>query len=247
MVSGHNKLDTLIGGGFERKQLIALTGITKNGKTAMSIDLTYRLEKYAPLWIAFEETIEEIVRKQIKYGRKMPIAFAPLTTNSDDLKWIEGRIIEAVIKHDSRIVFIDHLHFIGMNDIKQDRHDLKLTEIIKGLKVMAKKLDVCIFLVAHLRKVDITEQPTIMDIKETSSLAQWSDKVLIVWREAEREGHKIRYTDITYLNLAADRQTGNQDNVAMKFDKGVFIEMTEGEENIATIGVRDAKKKKHDF
>lgn len=227
MSTGYQRLDFITKGGLGRKQLIALTGITKNGKTAFAMQLTRNMAAYSPLWFPFEETAEELIRKQKEYGATVPRAFSPMSFPTEDLKWVEERIIESIIKNGTRVVLIDHLHFLVKSFGEKERLDLKLTEIVANLKRMAKRLDVCIILVVHLRKVAISEQPTINDIKETSSIAQWADKTLIVWREATKNASGVlTYTGVTNVTLAADRQSGMMESVPFTFDKGVY---TEGE------------------
>jgi replicative DNA helicase len=227
MSTGYQRLDYITKGGFGRKQLIALTGITKNGKTAFAMQLTKNMEQYAPLWFPFEETAEELIKKQLDYGAKIPLAYSPMSFPTEDLNWVEERIVEAIIKFGTKIVLIDHLHFLVKSFGEKERLDLKMTEIVSQLKRIAKRLDVCIVLVVHLRKVAIHEQPTINDIKETSSIAQWADKTLIVWREAVKSPSGIlEYSNTTYVTLAADRQSGNMESIPFTFHKGVY---TEGE------------------
>lgn len=227
MSTGYQRLDHITKGGFGRKQLIALTGITKNGKTAFAMQLTRNMAKYSPLWFPFEETAQELIQKQKDYGNEIPHAFSPMSFPTEDLKWVEERIVESIIKNGTRVVLIDHLHFLVKSFSEKERLDLKMTEIVSQLKRMAKRLDVCIVLVVHLRKVAIHEQPTINDIKETSSIAQWADKTMIVWREATKNASGIlEYSGTTYVTLAADRQSGMMESVPYTFHKGQY---TEGE------------------
>lgn len=227
MSTGYQRLDYITKGGFGRKQLIALTGITKNGKTAFAMQITRNMAKYAPLWFPFEETAEELIKKQLEYGADVPTAFSPMSFPTEDLNWVEERIVESIIKNGTRIVLIDHLHFLVKSFGEKERLDLKMTEIVSQLKRMAKRLDICIVLVVHLRKVAIHEQPTINDIKETSSIAQWADKTLIVWREAQKSPSGVlTYSGVTNVTLAADRQSGMMESIPFTFNKGVY---TEGE------------------
>src|SRR3990172_4134618 len=51
--SGFGKLDEILRGFFP-KQLITVSGPTKNGKTQFCIELTSRMKEYHPLWLPFE-------------------------------------------------------------------------------------------------------------------------------------------------------------------------------------------------
>lgn len=220
------QLDMYMGGGISKGQLIALTGITKSGKTSWAIDMTHRMQEHNPLWFPFEETAEELVSKHIKYNRVLPKAYSPKNLTNYDIKWIEEKIIESVIKYNTKVVFVDHLHFLANFGETKERFDLQLTKLVSDLKKLAKKTDTAVILIVHLRKVMLDKAPDINDIKETSSVAQWADKVLIVWREAEKDkktGH-LTYSGMTYVQLGADRQTGNVETMGYRFDKGTYHE-----------------------
>ena len=226
MKTGWTNLDHEIGGGFETSQLISISASTKSGKTSLCVDLTRRLKDYKPLWFALEESAEELIQKQINFNQPIPESYSPAILDNVSLEWIEDRILEGYIKYGTRVVIIDHLHFLANFVDSRERFDLQLTRIVSELKKMAKKLDVCIILVAHLKKVDLEKPPTVNDIKETSAVAQWSDKVLLIWREVERIAGKLTFTGLVNIQIGADRQTGSGANIPFLFEKGQFIEAT---------------------
>lgn len=74
---------------------------------------------------------------------------------------------------------------------------------------MAVELDIVIFLVHHIRKIESGFIPSFEDLKESSAIAQDSDKVLMIWREfnARRRGI-IDFTGYTILSIELDRRNG---------------------------------------
>jgi len=49
--------------GFRKNQLIVLAAPTKSGKTQFCVELTIRMVDTNPVWIPFEESAEELIRK----------------------------------------------------------------------------------------------------------------------------------------------------------------------------------------
>jgi replicative DNA helicase len=67
IMSGWQGLDDILKG-FRYQQLIVVSALTKSGKTSFLMDLTTRIQEYHPLWFAFEESAEELIRKYVDQG-----------------------------------------------------------------------------------------------------------------------------------------------------------------------------------
>ena len=175
MLSGFNSLDEKVQG-FVTGESIFLTGITKHGKTSMCMELSVRFEKYNPLWLSFEEKTIDLLRKFHQRTDHIPKLFTPRQNESPNLEWIENKIVEAKAKYDSKIVFIDHLEFISDAERgKDDREDSRLARISREIHSMAVKWDVLIFLMGHLTKVRIDQNPDIENIRGSAAMSQDRD------------------------------------------------------------------------
>jgi len=226
--SGFKRLDHVTEG-FGEEQLVVITGVTKSGKTSLSMDLMKNMSKQKPLLFALEQSADELLRKEMKFGREAFDAYIPqvIGSNKVNIDWIEERILESVLKFGTKVVLIDHLHFVI--DISQEdrRFDLTITNTVAKLKKIAQTYKVLILLVCHLKKTKIEEEPTIFDLRDSSSIAQLADKVLIVWREATKNGGKMEYTGNTVLRVAVDRQSGTNEAILLGWDKGSYFETGE--------------------
>ncbi len=221
IMSGWSKLDAIIGG-FREEQVIVVSALTKSGKTAFCVDLTSRMASENPAWFPFEESARELVRKFIERGENPPHALTPLVMKGNTIEWIEKRIIESIAKFDTKVVFIDQLDFIV--PMGGDNHALRVGQAMRDLKEIAKKWGVTIFLICHLSKAKMDMQPTLEDLKGSSSIGQEADTVILLWRESKREHGQMVVTDNLNVSVQANRRMGRTGNVKMHYSGGRFTE-----------------------
>lgn len=220
LMSGFKGLDDILDG-FREKQLIVLSAATKSGKTSFAVDLTARLRAEMPLWLPFEEPAEELIIKFLERGESPPLFNTPGVMGGNTLLWIEKKIIEAKAKYDSKVVFIDHLHFIidfGENMSQE------IGKTMRALKKLAVKWNVVIVLIAHLKKTKLEEQPDLEDLRDSSFIAQEADTVIMLWRETKKENGQVVITNNVNVSVQANRRTGKTGNVKMVFRDGHFSE-----------------------
>lgn len=221
MMSGFSGLDNILQG-FRHKQLVVVSAATKSGKTSFCIELTTKLKEFMPLWFPFEEPAEELIQKFLERNEQPPFFYTPKTMRGNRLKWIEERIIESKAKYNSQIVFIDHLHFIVEFGGENLSHQIGQT--MRDLKQLAVKWNIVIVLIAHLKKTQLTEQPTLEDLRDSSFIAQEADTVMMLWREAKKNLGEVEITNNVNVSVQANRRTGKTGNVKFIFDNGKFIE-----------------------
>lgn len=221
ILSGWTDLDKLLNG-FRLGQLVDISAMTKSGKTSWCIDLTTRIRNENPLWFPFEEGGEELIQKFLDRGEEPPFFFLPKQNTMYSLEWLEQKIVESIAKHDTKVVFIDHLDFIV--PFAGERQDLMIAKVCRELKQIAKKWNVLIFLIAHLKKAKMDSQPTLEDIRGSASIAQESDTVIMLWREMRKENGEVVITDNVNISVQANRRTGKTGNVKMVYNNGKFLE-----------------------
>ena len=207
--------------GFRPQQLVLLTAVTGSGKTSFAMDLTSKLADYNPVWFPFEESADELVRKFIERGLVVPHAFTPQVMIESQIEWIKVRILEAIKKHNSQVVIIDHLEYI----VPEGFDEVKMTsKIMRQIKGVAKLMGVTIFLIAHLKKVRVDQQPNVEDIKGSTSITQQADTVIVLWRETKKEDGQVIITNNVNVSIQKNRRYGSCGNIKMIYHNGIFTE-----------------------
>jgi len=225
MMTGFPEFDRILDG-FRIGQLVVLSGVTKHGKTTMAVEFTVRLKEYNPMWLSFEEPAVDIVRKFAERNQEPPLFYTPRTMKQRNLAWVEERIVESKVKYDSKVVVIDHLGFL-QDDGKyspEENMSYKIERIVRALKTLAIKLDVCIILLAHLTKTKIDATPSLDELKGSSAIAQEADTVLLLWRKTKRTKKEIIITNEAKLSVQANRRTGRTGNIEFLYIDGRYVE-----------------------
>ena len=194
--------------GLEPGELIVISGLTKNGKTTFSVNLTenFASQGIESLWFSYEMPYRQF-RKM--FSEKIPqTIFVPLSLRNSTLLWIKSKILEGILKFGVKAVFIDHLGFLQDLVQKQDRR-IEIDTIIREIKQMAIELNITIFLIHHIKKIESGQIPHFEDLKESSAIAQDSDKVWMIWRDFVRSRRgELEMTGLTKFSVELDRQNG---------------------------------------
>ena len=235
--SGLAGLDALTGGGFREGQLIILSGSTKNGKTTVLRTLTTNFTKkgYKSLWFPYEESYEEMLAR---YSGKVDF-YIPKVLDSGNIDWVEERILESKEKFGTQIVFLDDLDNLKDTSVlRQANMNLPayIGGIIQKLKNIARDNRMIIFLTCHIKKNDWSSNklPTSEDIKDSSSIPQKADTVMMILRKRDLKSPERLYLDGNILGVIENRFNGKTGKIDLTFENGIFKEqvMFGGEEEI---------------
>ena len=212
------KLDKLIDG-FVPGELIMLSGKTKHGKTLLAQTLTHNFynQDVLSLWFTYELP----PRQFLDCFPEMPHTYMPTTLKAGNWEWIEDRIIESFLKYHTRVVFIDHLHFV-VDIARQGNFSLEIGTIIRRLKLLAVRENLILFVMAHIKK--LTEGDKFGEIRDSSFAEQESDVTLMV----------KRYPDIApntaCIRVNQSRRTGvMQEKVWVEKINGYLVETDDRE------------------
>jgi replicative DNA helicase len=236
--TGFIKFNEAMDGGYKNGDLVIIAGMSGHGKTTFSQTLTYHLCKSSIpcLWISYETGIEYLDIKFRNMGiGKDYFAYAPKKNMSGQLKWIKEKIQEAVTKYGVKAVFIDHLGFLTPTNISnRDNETLALTKIARELKTLAVELNIIIFSMAHIRKIDDNKAPTMQDIAYSSGIYQEADYVLMIWRLKNKskqsmvlgaddtEDNEEEYSGESKIKMVKSRSTGKTPIIPLLLDKDKF-------------------------
>jgi replicative DNA helicase len=225
--SGIQSLDKFIDG-FQVGELITISGPTGQGKTTFSHSLTKNFEEKGieSLWFSYEVIPSQMFEK----FAKAKIFYLPRKLKDRDWKWMQDRIDESMIKYPKvKAVFIDHLHYlVDMEKINRNS-SIEVGSVIRDLKRFAVDREITIFLMAHMTKTRYDVAPTESDLRDSSFVAQESDKVLIVWRERKlnQDTRQYDFSGKTLVIVSKDRRTGSLGSyVKLDFVNGELIEQS---------------------
>jgi len=206
--------------GFKSGDLITMSGISGNGKTELLISFTKDFidRGYKVLWISFEVNPKDFMNR---FGDYDPIYFMPRQNTPNSLDWVIKRIMEAKAKYNCDIVMIDHLHFLlDMNTLGNRNISHLFGGIIRRIKTTALKLDITVFLVAHLNKTATKEVPDLVDLRDSSFTYQEADTVLIIHRENTDENIDLKKNiQPAILRVAKNRWNGYLGLVKLIYDR----------------------------
>ncbi len=165
--------------GFRDGEVIVISGPTKNGKTLLSQTLTVNFAKknIFSTWFSFEVP----PRQFLNQFPSLPLIHMPLKLKPKDIEWFKDRVIESFLKYQTRIVFIDHLHYL-VDMVKRNNLSIEIGSIIRELKSFAVANDFVIFLLCHTTKPKPDSEMSYSDIRDSSFIAQESDCCMMVKR-----------------------------------------------------------------
>lgn len=217
--TGIEQINTILDG-FKSGDLITMSGISGNGKTELLISFTKDFidRNYKVLWISFEVNPKDFMNR---FGDYEPIFYMPRQNTPNSLDWVIKRIMEAKAKYGCEIVIIDHLHFLlDMGTLGNRNISHLFGGIIRRIKTTALKLDVTVFLVAHLNKTATKEVPDLVDLRDSSFTYQEADSVLIIHRENTDDSIDLNKTiQPAVLRIAKNRWNGYLGLVKLTYDR----------------------------
>jgi hypothetical protein len=205
--------------GFQDGELIIISGPTKNGKTLLAQTFTVNFSKqkeYAG-WFSYEVP----ARQFLDQFPMLPMFYMPQKNKAADFEWFMTRCLEAYFKYNTRIFFIDHLHYlIDMARVKNPSLDIGV--IVRKIKRFAVDNDFIIFLLCHVGK-NTGDDLSHKDLRDSSFIAQESDCCIMVKRTPKEGQNRAkarvefhRRTGIMEWSVTLEKQFGLLKEIAME-------------------------------
>lgn len=210
--TGLAELDDLLGG-LQKTDLIIVAGRPGMGKTALATNIAFHVAStYAPcqffsLEMSAPQLSSRILSEQsgvemwrIRNGQMRPaewdgfvqtgqtLSKLPLfidDTGGLTIAQLAARARKAKRENKIGLVVVDYIQLLAGTK-RTDNRVQEVTEITKGLKVLAKELDVPVIALSQLsRGVDSRDdkRPVLSDLRESGSIEQDADIVSFVYRE----------------------------------------------------------------
>ncbi|OGN00271.1 MAG: replicative DNA helicase [Candidatus Yanofskybacteria bacterium RIFCSPHIGHO2_02_FULL_41_29] len=247
----HKYLDNILGG-LQKSDLIILAARPSVGKTAFAIDLALRAaEQGIPVGIfSMEMSIDQVVDRfiasragvslwQLRTGKLSHDKddFLRITTACDELKsmpiYVDDASSPNILQMRAMarrlqasqglgLLIVDYLQLMTSKR-SYDSPVQQVTEISRGLKGLAKELNIPIVAVSQLsRAVEQREghKPRLSDLRDSGSIEQDADVVLFIHREDKinyeraKENNKLNYAQM----IVAKHRNGPTGEIDFRID-----------------------------
>jgi replicative DNA helicase len=248
LASGYQKLDELTCG-FQKGEVVVLAGRPSMGKTSCLLNIAEYMAVVDRVPLAFfsmEMASRQIVQRllasharfdmqRMRRGMISAEDWSQLQLSAGDLEqaplYIDDTGVLTILQlrakarrlkaaHDIRAVFVDYLQlmtYTGRSDSRQEQ----ITEISRGIKALARDLDIPIIVAAQLNRgpEDRTyHRPRMSDLRESGSIEQDADLILLLHCEDyyHRGEPNWEPKNVTELIIAKQRN-GPTDTVELTF------------------------------
>jgi replicative DNA helicase len=260
--SGLTDLDKLTGG-LQAGELIVLAARPSMGKTALALNIARNAAVDFGKRVAFfslEMTARALILRLLSAEARVDLRALRLGLLADSRGrqladaanrlsqagiWIddsgEATILEVKAKcrrlkaeEGLDLVFLDYLQLVNAGHARRDRKDLEIAEVSKGLKALAKELDIPVVALSQLnrgpeQRDPDKRRPILGDLRESGAIEQDADVIGFIYRDIVY--NRDADPRLAELDIAKQRN-GPTDTVRLHFDGGFsrFENLSEREE-----------------
>ena len=243
--------------GLVSPDLVIIAARPSMGKTAFALSITRNVtfdQKIAGAWFSLEMDGVQLVRRLasmitgidhsvIRHGQIYEnlepkfydaldsISQIPLFIEDKpnmNIRDLRARAIVLKRKHDIKYIIVDYIQLMSGVDPREKNRTTIVGEISRGLKILAKELNIPVIGLSQLnRSVESRSDkiPMMSDLRESGSIEQDADSVLFLMRP-EKYGLMNTYTiegfEYSPLNLCLGivdkNRHGETKNIAMQFN-----------------------------
>lgn len=235
--------------GFQKGDFIVIGARPAMGKTTLAQNLAYNIadiNKKGVLFFSMEMAANEIVDRMIsdvsgvdnwkmRTGNLSDDEFSKIgdalgemdeipiyidDTSSMTIVELRNKARRAMHDHDIGIVIVDYLQLVAGSDRYAGNRVQEVTEISRGLKILARELNIPVVALAQLsRNVTGREdpRPVLSDLRESGSIEQDADLVIFIHRPDYYKKPDEEDTNITELLIRKHRH-GAIGTVELYFD-----------------------------
>jgi hypothetical protein len=207
--------------GFQDGELVVVSGPTKSGKTllAQTFTVNFSKQKEYACWFTYEVP----ARQFLEQFPILPLFYLPTNNKAQDFNWFMERCLEAYFKYNTRIFFVDHLHFL-VDMARVSNPSLEIGAIVRRIKRFAVDNDFVIFLLCHIKKTE-GDDISYRDLRDSSFIAQDSDTCIMIKRTPKNGQNAAR------ARVEFHRRTGKIEWVVeLEKQHGLLREVVKSEE-----------------
>lgn len=247
--SGFDGIDNLLSG-FQKSDLIIVGARTSIGKTTLVLDVARNaaIKTGLPVGIfSLEMSREQVVDRLIAAESQVPLWKLRTGRITDDLEFemiqnsldrlsrvnifiddtpspnimqMRSMARRLQIEHGLGLLVVDYLQLISARTNSENMVQ-QVTEISRGLKALARELNVPVIAVSQLsRGVDQRDNkiPRLSDLRESGSIEQDADVVILLYRKnQDKIDVAPEEQNLTQVNIAKHRN-GPLGSIALRFD-----------------------------
>ncbi len=246
--TGFRDLDNMLGG-FQKSDLIILAARPSMGKTGLALDIarTIAVNQKVPVGIVSLEMGKDQLGDRLlcseagidlwkmrtgklqndedfsKIGRAMgALAEAPLFIDDSanaNIMEVRTKARRLQMEHGVGILIIDYLQLMEGRSRNGDNRVQEIAEISRGLKSIARELNIPIIALSQLSRAVEAQNPPIprlSHLRESGSIEQDADVVMFIYREDyyNKESERKHIADI----IIAKHRNGPTGQVQLYFD-----------------------------
>ncbi|MEM1672925.1 MAG: replicative DNA helicase [Archaeoglobaceae archaeon] len=255
ITSGFLDLDLMLTG-FQRGQLVVVGARPGMGKSSFMLSLALNMARENKVGIfSLEMTKEELTQRLLAMSTGIGLRNIRTGQLSDeDMELITQRALElrrlnlyihdnpsmsvidlrvAIRQKNLDVIFVDYLQLLKSTRRYNTRQE-EVADISRGLKALAKQMDVCVIALAQLnRQVEgrASKRPTLSDLRESGAIEMDADIVIFLHRpEYYKSNPSEEEKGIAEVIVAKNRQ-GAVGVLKMRFvpETTAFIPLTHGQ------------------
>lgn len=251
IASGFESLDDVTGG-FQKSDLILIAARPSMGKTAFALNIaTNAASKGATVAIfSLEMSKRQLGRRilvsesginssKIQSGRIDQHEFSELVDVFEKLNDVNVFIDDSAglkiselrqkarrmkMEHDIDLIVIDYLQLMqGQGKGKAETRQQEISEISRGLKAIARELDIPIIALSQLSRspeLRADKRPLLSDLRESGALEQDADIVMFLYRDGYYDSES-EDAGIAELIIAKNRN-GATKTINLQFDREIM-------------------------
>jgi len=197
--------------GFEAGEVIVISGPTGHGKTLLcdAIMTNLRKESKFSLFFTFEVSPQKVI---LNHNTPDSVIFLPLEHKPMNVEWLRFRCLEAKLRYGCQAIFVDHLHYV-VDLMTMHNMSLEIGGCMRKLKQLAIELNMPIFIVCHIGKIQLGKDLSLDSIRDSSFVGQEADTVLMVNRRFDKDalGKNLETLSqgLAQVKVEKARRTGN--------------------------------------
>lgn len=230
--TGIKSLDRLHDGGIEAGEVWIFSGPSGEGKTTMTMTITQNMAAAGvkTAWFTLEVTPRQFIKKIQSRSADLPLFYLPHENQDPLIGWLEERIVEARVKYDAKVFFIDHLQQIFSIAQIQKNSNLswEIGDLMAKIKQIAVAHNIAICLIAHTKDdpTGSAREPRKEDIRDSGLVQRLADSIVMVWRvpnddklESTRRKALMEDDRKAKIRVVKNRRTGKLGTWFMNHDK----------------------------